>query len=29
MKKTAVWVLTGCLLLGLSSCGMKENEVFV
>ena len=29
MKKTAAWVLTGCLLLGLSSCGTKENQVFV
>ena len=29
MKKTAAWVLAGCLMLGLSSCSVKENHVFV
>lgn len=29
MKKAAAWVLAGCLLLGLSSCSVKENHVFV
>ena len=29
MKKAAALVLAGCLLLGLSSCAEKENQVFV
>ena len=29
MKKAAAWVLTACLLLGLSACSGKENQVFV
>ena len=29
MKKAAAMVLVGCLLLGLSSCSVKENHVFV
>lgn len=29
MKKAAALVLAGCLLLGLSSCSVKENHVFV
>lgn len=29
MKKAAAWVLTGCLMLSLSSCSVKENHVFV
>lgn len=29
MKKAAAWVLAGCLMLGLSSCSVKENHVFV
>ena len=29
MKKAAAWLLAGCLLLGLTSCSVKENHVFV
>lgn len=29
MKKAAAWVLAGCMLLGLSACSVKENQVFV
>ena len=29
MKKAAAWMLAGCLLLGLTSCSVKENHVFV
>jgi len=29
MKKAAAWVLAGCLMLGLTSCSVKENHVFV
>ena len=29
MKKAAAWLLAGCLLLGLSACSGKENQVFV
>ena len=29
MKKAAALVLTGCLLLGLTACSGKENQVFV
>lgn len=29
MKKTAAWLLAGCLVLGLSACAVKENHVFV
>ena len=29
MKKAAAWLLAGCMLLGLSACSVKENQVFV
>ena len=29
MKKAAAWVLAGCLMLGLTACSTKENQVFV
>ena len=29
MKKTAAVLLAGCLMLGLTSCAVKENQVFV